>query len=51
MAKIKRIEIENFKGIRRAEIELQSGKNPGRFITLGGINESGKTTLLESQYQ
>jgi predicted ATPase len=48
MAKIKRIEIENFKGIRRAEIELQSGKNPGRFITLVGLNESGKTTLLDA---
>jgi predicted ATP-dependent endonuclease of OLD family len=48
MAKIKRIEIKNFKGIERAEIELQSEKNPGRFITLVGLNESGKTTLLDA---
>ncbi len=38
--------IENFKGIERAEISLASDE--ARVITLVGLNESGKTTVLEA---
>ncbi|MCV2874663.1 AAA family ATPase [Rhodobacteraceae bacterium XHP0102] len=40
-------EIRNFKGIEYAELELSTTKN-ARVITLVGLNESGKTTVLEA---
>lgn len=42
-----RFEIENFKGIRHAEIRFSKTKH-ARVYTLVGLNESGKTTLLEA---
>jgi predicted ATPase len=45
--KITRFRIENFKGIQTAEIEI-STVAPGNVITLIGLNESGKTTILEA---
>lgn len=42
-----RFEIENFKGISKASIELNNGV-PGNIVTLVGLNESGKTTILEA---
>ncbi len=41
--KIKEFIIRNFKGIKKAKVELT-----GDVITLIGINESGKTTILEA---
>jgi AAA ATPase domain len=38
--------IENFKGISRTSVHL-SDEVPGNVITLIGLNESGKTTILE----
>lgn len=46
MAEIKTISLHNFKGVEGAEIRLRSG-NHSPVITLIGLNESGKTTLLE----
>ena len=40
-------EIQNFKGIEHAEIDL-SGAPGGSIFTLVGLNESGKTTVLEA---
>jgi predicted AAA+ superfamily ATPase len=45
--KVIRFEIEKFKGILRASINL-SDEIPGNVITLIGLNESGKTTILEA---
>ena len=42
-------EIENFKGIRKAKIEF-SDNDVARIHTLVGLNESGKTTLLEAMH-
>lgn len=42
----KKFIIENFKGIEKAEISLNSEK--ARVINLVGLNESGKTTVLEA---
>ena len=42
----KSFEIENFKGIKHTKIELEPAG--GKFFTLVGLNESGKTTLLEA---
>ena len=42
-------EIENFKGIREAKIEF-SDNDIARIHTLVGLNESGKTTLLEAMH-
>jgi AAA15 family ATPase/GTPase len=39
-----KFKIKNFKGIKEAEIDL----NNNRIITLVGLNESGKTTILEA---
>ncbi len=39
--------IRSFKGIKRAEIDL-SKKPEGNIYTLVGLNESGKTTILEA---
>lgn len=43
----KRFQIRNFKGIEYSEIEVASSAN-ARVITLVGLNESGKTTVLEA---
>lgn len=40
-------EISNFKGIRQLRFDLDSS-NRGRITTLVGLNESGKTTILEA---
>jgi predicted ATPase len=45
--KVIRFEIENFKGISQTSINL-SDEIPGNVITLIGLNESGKTTILEA---
>ncbi len=45
--KIIGFEIENFKGIKKAEIKF-SKNDMARVHTLVGLNESGKTTLLEA---
>ena len=45
--KCTRFEIKNFKGIRKLSLDL--GAHPqGSIITLVGLNESGKTTILEA---
>lgn len=48
MSKLIMIDIKNFKGIEKIKLNLQGGKSPGRFITLVGLNESGKTSLIEA---
>lgn len=45
--KFKKIEIKNYKGIENATLEL-SNSPQGNVYTLVGINESGKTSLLEA---
>lgn len=45
--KFKSFNIKNFKGIRGCHIELQN-ETPGSITTLIGLNESGKTTILEA---
>jgi len=40
-------EINNFKGVRNARLEL-AGRPTSRIFTLVGLNESGKTTILEA---
>ena len=45
--KLKKIEVKNFKGIQHLELDLS--KTPSNNVyTLVGINESGKTTILEA---
>lgn len=45
--KLKKINVKNFKGIQQLELDLS--KTPSNNIyTLVGINESGKTTILEA---
>ena len=44
--KITAFEIENYKGITHARIDLNGNK--GSIYTLVGLNESGKTTILEA---
>ena len=47
MAYITRFTIENFKGIKKLSLDVSSrGSCP--IITLVGLNESGKTTILEA---
>jgi energy-coupling factor transporter ATP-binding protein EcfA2 len=41
-------EIENYKGIKRAKLDLKRRNSGGNVFTLVGLNESGKTTLLEA---
>jgi AAA15 family ATPase/GTPase len=41
-------EIENFRGIRHARIDLSQDGSSSRVFTLVGLNESGKTTVLEA---
>ncbi|MFN3399164.1 MAG: AAA family ATPase [Ferrovibrio sp.] len=45
--KLVRFEIKNFKGIAQTTIGL-SDEIPGNIISLIGLNESGKTTILEA---
>ncbi|HST41169.1 MAG TPA: AAA family ATPase [Conexibacter sp.] len=40
-------EFKNFKGIRSARIDLQDSASSARIFALVGLNESGKTTVLE----
>ncbi|MCE7521202.1 AAA family ATPase [Halomonas titanicae] len=47
MSKILDFEIENYKGIVKTKIEL-AGKIDSPVVTLIGLNESGKTTILEA---
>lgn len=41
-------EIENYKGIKKAKLNLRQRGSRGNVFTLVGLNESGKTTLLEA---
>jgi hypothetical protein len=41
-------EFENFKGIRRTRLDLLVDGNSRRIFTLVGLNESGKTTILDA---
>jgi len=45
--KIRAFQIKNYKGILKTRINL-SDEVPGNVITLIGLNESGKTTILEA---
>lgn len=47
MPRINKFFIENFKGIEKVEIDLE-GKSTSPVLTLIGLNESGKTTILEA---
>jgi hypothetical protein len=47
MATIKKFVLENFRGIEKTEITL-SGRVNTPIVTLVGLNESGKTTILEA---
>lgn len=47
MPVINKFVIENFKGIERVEIDLE-GRTTSPVLTLIGLNESGKTTILEA---
>ncbi|MBI6799214.1 AAA family ATPase [Pseudomonas syringae] len=47
MSKILDFEIENYKGIVKTKIEL-AGRVDNPVVTLIGLNESGKTTILEA---
>lgn len=47
MPKINKFIIENFKGIKKTEIDLER-KSTSPVLTLIGLNESGKTTILEA---
>ena len=48
--RIEKIKLENFKGVKFGEVELNNSKNVGDADILGlyGQNGSGKTTLLEA---
>src|SRR4051812_3210016 len=45
--KLLKFAITNFKGIQSAELEIATVA-PGNVVTLIGLNESGKTTVLEA---
>lgn len=47
MARITRFHIKNFKGAEDVEIDLE-GRSTSPVLTLIGLNESGKSTLLEA---
>ncbi|WP_322364606.1 AAA family ATPase [Pseudomonas sp. Teo4] len=47
MSKILDFEIKNYKGIVSTSIEL-SGRSDTPIVMLIGLNESGKTTILEA---
>ena len=42
-----KFEFTNFKGIRKATLHLMPQSSDGGVVTLIGLNESGKTTILE----
>lgn len=42
--KYTRFSVQNFKGIKSAELRLEGP----RIVSIVGLNESGKTTLLEA---
>ena len=44
--RVRTFRLKNFKGIKSTEIQITNGP-PGNIITLIGLNESGKTTVLE----
>ncbi len=44
---IEKFEIENFKGIQKTTVEIPK-RDGARAVTLIGLNESGKTTLLQA---
>ena len=46
--RISSFEIKNFKGISQCKIELEVAELRNLIITLIGLNESGKTTILEA---
>lgn len=46
MPEIHRFQLQNFKGAEDVTIEL-GGKHKAKVVTLIGLNESGKTTILE----
>ncbi len=48
MTKVLGFRIENFKGIQKVAISVEGGKSPGRFVSLVGLNESGKTSIIEA---
>ena len=41
-------EFENFRGIKKSKFELSHRGEEARILTLVGLNESGKTTILEA---
>lgn len=45
--KILKFNIKNFKGIKSTSLDLEADP-PGNVVTLIGLNESGKTTVLEA---
>jgi ABC-type Mn2+/Zn2+ transport system ATPase subunit len=45
--KIRAFKLQNFRGIHKTRINV-SDESPGNVITLIGLNESGKTTILEA---
>jgi AAA15 family ATPase/GTPase len=47
MAYIKKFNISNFKGIEHLSVDM-CGRHKTPVITLVGLNESGKTTILEA---
>ena len=47
MPKIIKFIIENFKGIEKVEIDVE-GRTTSPILTFIGLNESGKTTILEA---
>lgn len=47
MPRITRFQIENFKGVEDVSIDLE-GRSSSPVLTLIGLNESGKSTLLEA---
>lgn len=40
--------VRNFRGIRDTKLDLSANRAQGRIATLVGLNESGKTTVLEA---
>lgn len=48
MIKVSGYQIKNFKEVESATVAVEGGKSPGRFVTLVGLNESGKTSIIEA---
>lgn len=46
--KYSKFSIENFKGIQKLEFELENRNPISKIFTFVGLNESGKTTILEA---